>query len=292
MKILKIVFIIYYLMPLTTIAQEDINSILDYTLSYRGLTRGDITIPIDFFTAGEKSPTNDSKLILPLVKDIMINPLKTIEWMDEVEKLKDLKIDRLLLKMFEMINYKKDFKHQSHSFTTNINDLLYILEERIQQSKNNEQKLLRVFSKEEILFLSENLLSIIEETDKDDPNNLDIFKFNKARDSSISVSKRTMDLLNKVNRELISKNSFKDFEFYYQLYEFVNENKKYLNKYFEFGPDGLYPNKFGATIDIDGRKIIIAGKENNVYKGDYALIIDLGGDDVYDIDKPPKPPFS
>ncbi len=67
-------------------AQEDVNKVLDYTLSYRGLSRGDVTIPIDFFDAAEKSPTNDAKLILPIVRDIMINPLRSMTWIDSVSE--------------------------------------------------------------------------------------------------------------------------------------------------------------------------------------------------------------
>jgi hypothetical protein len=110
---------------------------------------------------------------------------------------------------------------------------------------------------------------------------MDIFKFNQARDSSIAVSKRTVDLLAKLDRELIYRYSVQDMDFFYNLYLYVSANAKHLNKYFDFGPEGTHPNRFGATQYINKRKIIIAGKEDNVYEVDYALIIDLGGNDVY-----------
>ncbi|MBK8554196.1 MAG: hypothetical protein IPL53_25370 [Ignavibacteria bacterium] len=47
--------------------QLGIDSILNFTLSYRGLSPQDITIPINFDK--EKSPRNDSKLLLPVVKN-------------------------------------------------------------------------------------------------------------------------------------------------------------------------------------------------------------------------------
>jgi hypothetical protein len=280
----KVCFFIIMSWSATGYAQQDINSILDYTLSFRGLTREDITIPLDLYMPGEKSPTNDSKLLLPVVKNLMLSPLSSFEFLDSLSKMKEMTLKELVLKMFSMINYSGKPVYENYYFTTNINDLLDMIEDRMQQSRDNEQELLKVFSKEETSFLGKNVLSVIEDTDKDDPSNMDIFRFNRARDSSIAVSKRTVDLLNKLKRESIYKFSMEDFDFYYQLYNYVGENRKYLNKYFEQGLHGSYPNQFGATIDFYGRKIIIGGTENNVYKGDYALIIDLGGDDVYDLE--------
>ena len=69
--------------------QRDINTLLDQTLRNRGLTREDITIPIEFFSTAEKNPTNDVKLTLPLVKDMMTNPLRSETWLDSVSEWDD-----------------------------------------------------------------------------------------------------------------------------------------------------------------------------------------------------------
>ena len=75
---------LFIIISATSYTQNDVNSVLNYTLSYRGLSREDVTIPIDFFSAAEKSPTNDAKLILPIVRDIMINPLRSMTWIDSM----------------------------------------------------------------------------------------------------------------------------------------------------------------------------------------------------------------
>ena len=62
--------------------QQSIDQILDQTLSFRGLTREDITIPINLDK--EKSPRNDAKLLLPVVKDLMQEPLRSFGFMDSV----------------------------------------------------------------------------------------------------------------------------------------------------------------------------------------------------------------
>jgi hypothetical protein len=100
MQKLIIIIALMFINSVWIFTQQDINTILDKTLSYRGLTRQDITIPIDFYASGEKSPTNDSKLLLPLVRDMMISPLPsikpgspmpiTMDLMDDLLKLKDL----------------------------------------------------------------------------------------------------------------------------------------------------------------------------------------------------------
>src|SRR4030095_1485965 len=92
---------------------RNINVFLDYTLKYRGLTRQDITIPIEFFTSAEKSPTNDAKLMLPLVKDIMINPLRSMTWLDSISALNEKDLTETVKEMFRLdgLDYtKKDTK--------------------------------------------------------------------------------------------------------------------------------------------------------------------------------------
>lgn len=267
-------------------SQDNLNSALDYTLSYRGLTRGDITIPPELYTPGEKSPANDSKLLLPVVRDIMLSPLSSFQFLDSLGKLSDLGLPQLAARAFSLINYHGYAPIEIYLFSTNVNDLLDVIEDRIREANQNQKRLMKVFTKDEISFLQKNLLSIIEESDDDDPSNTDIFKFNAARDSSWAISRRTVELLNKLDRELIYRYSIQDIDFFYNLYLYVSANAKYLNKYFEYGPDGLYPNRFGATQYIGKRKIIIGGTEDNVYEGDYALIIDLGGNDVYRLNSP------
>src|SRR4051812_39902674 len=57
----------------TGFAQENVQSKLNKTLSFRGLSEKDITIPIT--TDKDKSPTNQSKLLLPYVNNLMQHPM-------------------------------------------------------------------------------------------------------------------------------------------------------------------------------------------------------------------------
>src|SRR4030095_3240821 len=259
---------------------RNINVFLDYTLKYRGLTRQDITIPIEFFTSAEKSPTNDAKLMLPLVKDIMINPLRSMTWLDSISALNEKDLTETIKEMFRINGLDYTKKENKINFISRINDLLEMMEEQLGKSQSLQNTLLKIYSNDELTFLRKNLFSIIEDTDSEDDSNVDIFKFNKTRDSSIATSKKTMDLLAKIDMEKVISGSFDDYNFCYQLYSYVSENRDLLNKFYD---DFRNPNKFGVTVNVLGRNIIIRGKENNVYRGNHAFIVDLGGDDVYDI---------
>jgi hypothetical protein len=284
--------------PSLLFSQQDIDKLLDYTLSYRGLTRSDITIPIDFFSAAEKSPTNDSKLLLPLVRNMMITPLNSMKWLDTIMEYKELPVDKLLYLLFHDIDFYKqditfnlethviitDFSHTLYEYPNNVDQLLSLIEQRVKLANEHERNLLKVYSKGDLIFLQENLLSIIEESDKDDPANFDIFKFNEERDSSNMISKHSMDLLSKLDKNLIFKYSMDDFLFCYGLYNHLYKNKEQLIK--QIGTDVI-------ESEVDGKKIAIGGIGNNVYEGDYAFIIDFGGDDVYKINKNENyPPFT
>lgn len=280
----RLIAVYMLLFTICTFAQErNINDILDYTLSYRGLTRQDVTIPIEFFTSAEKSPTNDAKLMLPLVRDIMVNPLRSMTWLDSVMLYTGKDLTELITEMFQQIGYGHVKGDHKFSFTSRINDILDLMEERVEKSHTNEMDLLKVYSMEELKFLQENLFSITEEDDNDDASNFDIFKFNIARDSSIKTSKKAMELLSRINMDKIANENIEDFFFCYELFKYVSDNTDLLNRYYD---SYKTPNRFGVTLDIGGRKIIIGGKENNIYSGDYAFIIDLGGDDVYNIERP------
>ena len=279
----KRLFIIYCLLFTVYIPSQErnINDILDYTLTYRGLTREDITIPVEFFTAGEKSPTNDAKLMLPFVKDIMVNPLRSMTWLDSLILYSEKDLSEITVELFRLLinwNIKNEYVG---IFSSRINDLLDIIEEYIEKSQKQQEKLLSTYPPAELKFLNDYLFSIIEESNDDNASNFDIFKFNRARDSSIETSKKTMELLAKLDTDKIVNIGTSDFSFCHKLFQYVSGNKDLLNRYYD---SYKRPNQLGVTLEVFGRKIIIGSKEKNVYNGDYAFIIDLGGDDVYNIE--------
>lgn len=292
--------IVIFVLTSCSFAQNDVNIVLDYTLSYRGLSREDVTIPIDFFSAAEKSPTNNSKLLLPIVRDIMINPLRSMTWIDSVSEWEKFPLYTDVVRSFGFIVTNENqgiYINDStlfhivlikQTFESWLEDLLRILK----HVREEQTKLLRVFSVEEKQYLKKHLLSIIEESENDDLSNFDILKYNLERDSAIAVSKNVMDILSKLNMETLKQISYSNFSYCEDIYKykleqynyFKNESLKTINNKYVKG-DFIY------YYDEDGIRIAIGGPGKNIYTGRFDFIIDLGGDDIYNIENN-NPPFT
>jgi len=265
-------------------AQQDVNSLLDRTLSYRGLTREDITIPIDFYASAEKSPVNDSKLLLPLVRDMMINPLRSMTWLDSLDQY--LGIDAIRLLFNNMLNQQLKINLIDCAYPYEPDELGKFLVNQITQERKWYNYPSTAFNKEEIKFLRENLFSILEGSEDDDGSNLDIFKYNVQRDSSIAISKRIMDILSKINMSDVSVNSMNLASTYFCLLSSLGHDKIYLAPLISYDIDDI-EGDFYFYSEKNNIRIAIGGPGKNIYTGHFDFIIDIGGDDVYSIDNPP-----
>lgn len=262
--------------------QRDINTLLDQTLRNRGLTREDITIPIEFFSTAEKNPTNDVKLTLPLVKDMMTNPLRSETWLDSLSYTdNENTLNLICTDMLSAIPSTALFEFIFPGIT-DIGEYLHKMKK--QNLKSNS--LDKVFHKDELRFLNKYIFSILEESDSDDNSNFDIFKYNNIRDSSIQTSKNTMDILSKLDMNNIMGSSLTYYQFSEALYLHVLTFDK-NNKYLEFYNNKFIQGDFYYYSDEDGIRIAIGGPGKNIYTGKFDFIIDLGGDDIYNIDHPP-----
>ncbi|MDZ4712998.1 MAG: hypothetical protein SGI89_11830 [bacterium] len=298
-----LLFLIILFLQNPALSQDDPASILDLTLEFRGLSRDDITIPINFDK--DKSPTNDSKLLLPVVKDLMTKPLGSMTFMDKISGYTDLNTRELILKLYELCGYydKSTFNEsylskQNKSFEGIVRRIL----EFVDIKKKNGIDLRKKFTKEEINFLNKNLLSLIQETETEDNSNSDIFKFNRSRDSSIAISKRTMDILSD-DKHFTKRMMYSDFMTVIDIYEQLSHKTSLIidgviqkdifdnSETDEMNTSNIQGN-FLYYNDDNGIRVAIGGKEKNIYNGHFDFIIDLGGDDVYNIDKESNDLFS
>ncbi len=276
--------------------QRDINTLLDQTLRNRGLTREDISIPIEFFSTAEKNPTNESKLILPLVKDMMTNPLRSMTWLDSVSEIDKMQIGKLTANMFGMLGYKQSESEEIlyQMGFKDLNGLISDLEKTLIRNRTSRLELISKLSKYDKGFLAENLLSIIDEGNEDFPNESDILQYNNRRDSSIITTRKIMDLLNSLFNPEIKKDarnnlrssSYSDLYYIMQINEIVESLIKRSDDYFEINND-FVKGEFYYYSDRNGIRIAIGGPGKNIYTGSFDFIIDLGGDDIYNIDRPP-----
>ncbi len=287
----------YLLFTICTLAQErDINTIFNQTLSYRGLTREDISIPIEFFTAAEKSPTNDAKLMLPLVKDMMVNPLRSMTWLDSVSELDGNVIVSLKYFLEILVGHKTNVNLYVYSGTLS-NHTKFIIKE-IEDIRHRFKRNLNKLSVEEKKDLSDNILSIFEDEESENSDNFDIFKFNMQRDSSIIISKHTMDILSSLDRNYLLE-CYDQWAHFWGLYQSLGDSTiidtdemvqlsepfndlKFLKSY----NTGYVSGDLYYYSDKNGIRIAIGGPGKNIYTGDFDFIIDMGGDDVYNINRP------
>lgn len=278
----------------SSFAQEDVNKVLDYTLSYRGLSREDVTAPIDFFDAAEKSPTNNVKLILPLVRDMMMNPLRSMTWIDSVSEWGNMTLEFLVIHLFNEClsqNLKGlviDYAYHEGSGEDFGNDLVIFMKAKEKKSKD----LFKIYNNEELSYLNKNLFSLFEESGNDDTTNFNILKYNAARDSSILITKRVMDLLSRIDMMKVSNDCNNNMYIFYGLYEYINEMKKHINWEVTNLNGKNVKGDFYFYYDKSGIRIALGGPGKNIYTGKFGLIIDFGGDDVYNIDNESKSPFT
>ncbi|RPI17488.1 MAG: hypothetical protein EHM58_09230 [Ignavibacteriae bacterium] len=288
MKIIATVFIFIILFPQFFLAQQNVYSILDFTLSYRGMTREDVTIPID---TSDRVNTNQCKLILPIVYNVMRDPLSSMPLLDNIMNYKNLELIDLVYQMFQDNYYHKGSRYVDNppKFSSDMPTFADKIAKKIKQSRNNEVELLKIFSQEDIKFLHDNLFTLFTNSQQDAPENFDIYKLNNAEDSSAIITKTVLDILNKVNREKIFFNSISDFFYYYWLQDIIIYNKENL-----FSQSTNTMDEKDVQGDVlyyyneNEIKIVIGGKGKNRYTGRFDVIIDIGGDDVYDIDRDDK----
>ncbi|MBS1518888.1 MAG: hypothetical protein JSS91_12430 [Bacteroidetes bacterium] len=268
-------------------SQENINSVIDLTLSFRGLSREDITIPLNFDK--DKSPTNNSKLLLPLVKNLMLDPMSSLKFSEDAAQMSGLEIRELLLKLImtkDSADRASYFNSEENKITNSLNypDLKKELVSFCSSVRDKNLITEKKFSEQERKFISKNLFSIISDSEEEDGSSTDIFKFNEARDSSIAVSKRTMDILSSHYSNEMIKENLSEFIFCSTLFEILKRNSpEMIREKTEFLNNEYVTGDFIFYYDKDNIRIAIGGSGKNSYTGHFDLIIDAGGDDQYDI---------
>jgi len=276
----------------STAQERNVNDILKYTLSYRGLSERDITIPIDFFSQAEKSPTNDAKLLLPLVRDMMINPMSSNQWLDSIMEYANYNPSYLVEKLFwytnwinpDLIQYPSPFAPTTLTLPKNSNEYLSMLLNCVDSSRKDQSALLSVYNSNDLKYLDSNLFAILEESDDIPGMNSDVLKYNAARDSSINTSRKTMDLLSLLDKELLFKNSNRILSLVSHINNALENVQKFPDELDEVN-NSYVTGKFYQYYEKNGIRIAIGGPGKNTYTGKFDFIIDLGGDDVYNIDR-------
>ncbi|MCB0722191.1 MAG: hypothetical protein KDC42_07795 [Ignavibacteriae bacterium] len=293
MKRFFLVLFVSYVITNPLYSQTITNPIYD-AIKYRGLTPGDISIPLNF---SDTTATNNNRLLLPIVERLMKNPLEYDGWVDSVATFTGMDIDKIFYFMFQQNGYYQPWGESRTSFphivinfdggkaspSESINGLLNFVKEE----NEYQTSLLSKLTEKEKTFLRSNILSIISEDNYSiEGYTTDIFKYNIVRDSSTAISKYTMDLLTKLiyKKELY----WQSYNTLSSLFGWYNDFIRNKNDYIEAETKNLNTKEIKGDVyeyyNKDGIKIAIGGTGDNVYTGDFDFIIDFGGNDTYNME--------
>ncbi|HMT12669.1 MAG TPA: hypothetical protein PKA39_13720, partial [Ignavibacteria bacterium] len=224
----------------------------------------------------------------------MINPMISNTWLDSVMEYVNYNPSYLVEKLFwytnwvnpDLLQYPNPFAPTTPPTPKNSIDLLSMLIGCVDSSRKYQSALLSVYKNDDLKYLDSNLFSIFEESDDIPGSNTDVLKYNAARDSSINTSRKTMDLLSLLDKELLFRNSNRILSFVSHFNGTLENVQKFSDELDEVR-NQYVTGKFYQYIDENGIRIAIGGPGKNTYAGKFDFIIDLGGDDIYNIDRPP-----
>lgn len=283
MKLLSyIIFLllINFLQTSIIFAQQNINDIFEKTLSYRGLIKEDFTFPISF---DEPSPTNSSKLILPLVKDLMINPLNSHKVLDKISVNQQYEQEYEILELINLFTYNDNrlVVREGNILRTYPEVYKYLID-LLNFNYHYKNDRFKELGEESLNFLQNNYQKIL--SGDEGGNSNDIFEFNRDRDSSWLLTKKVYDVLSMFSKEkTISQPAgnlalIQEIRSFFKGFGLQNQELKKFKKFLE-----------DNELENDYFKIIIGGFENENHKFDNTdkiiMVIDFGGNDVYELNK-------
>lgn len=237
----------------------------------RGLSQNDISIPLDL------SSRSDNKLMLDVVKRLMNDPLAYNDFVDSVSTWDNLPIDSLYFNLYSLL----DFNSSELIFRSTLMPQLHF--DQFKSVYNDYKNLYNSLNKNDRDFLSRNLLSIISEAQDIESNVDDIFKYNEAREMSIEITKKTLQTLEKIDREKLFDINLRAILLFSKLYEELKQNPNYITR---FIPDSERRSLFREPLKInlfDDKHVLIGSRENDVHviNDNTIFVFDIAGNDKY-----------
>jgi len=282
MKIIVAFFLIIFSAFGVLEAQTNFNQTVDSVLLMSGLNRNDVSLP--FFSNEDNEDFSNHKLLIGQVKESLLNPLNSVSFTDKLKELKNENFYGVLNFLFKILNDKLSVKKDIINPKNYFKELCgFIVRNRIER-----ENLLGVINETDLNYLKINVLEVVLNPGNNSDAATDIFKFNQARDSGLIKTNKIVDLLSKIDREKYYNNLMSDAYLFYNLYSFVRDNPEFfLNLKYEKLNNKNLQGSF-SILNYSGLKIVIGDNSRNIYRGDFDIIIDLGGNDIYELDNPGK----
>ncbi|MBX7042919.1 MAG: hypothetical protein K1X85_08450 [Ignavibacteria bacterium] len=283
-RILFRTFLFTFLIASAAVSQEIIGGCFGRSLAMRGLSPSDLSIPVNFDE--EMSARAGFRLIIPLVRDMMQDPVKCFAFPDSLLSLSQLSFHSFAGEMFRMLNVNVRTDRNECAMIS-ANSSLPELLKNFMKNRKRQESALKVYTVREKEFLKTMIMAVMSDAEDVKSDNTDIFAYNRSRDSSIAVSKRVVELLNKADRSMLFQMCIDDLCFMSGLYEALRSGK-FTSAFQASGSESEAGISGGVSyISLSGGiRIVIGSKEDNRYKGHFDIIIDPGGNDIYELEPP------
>lgn len=281
-RILYRISLFSFLLASTAKSQELYGGCFDRSLAMRGLSPSDLSIPVNF--DDEMSARAGFRLIIPLVRDMMQDPVKCFAFPDSVLTLSQLSAYSFAVEMFQMLNVTLRAERNESKMISESKSLSELLKD-FMKSRKKQGDALDVYTEQEKEFLKTKIMAVMSDAEDVRSDNTDIFAYNRSRDSSIAVSKSVIELLNKADRDRLYQRCIDDLCFMSGVYEALRSGK-FTSAFQASGSESETGISGGVSyISLSGGiRIVIGSKEDNRYKGHFDIIIDPGGNDVYELE--------
>ncbi len=281
-RILYRTSLLLFLIVSSAKSQELYGGCFDRSLAMRGLSPSDLSIPVNF--DDEMSARAGFRLIIPLVRDMIQDPVKCFAFPDSILTLSQLSVYRFAGEMFRMLNVSLRTEKNECAMISGSRSISELLKD-FMKNRRKQGDALKVYTEQEKEFLRTKIMAVMSDAGDVRQDNTDIFAYNRSRDSSIAVSKRVIELLNKADRDKLYQRCFDDLCYMSGLYEALRSGK-FENEFDETGN----ANEAGISGTVTyysqsgGIRIVIGSKEDNRYKGHFDIIIDPGGNDIFELE--------
>ncbi len=286
MRIVAICIIIIFFASEVLESQTVFNRTIDSVLSLSGLSRNDVSLP--FFTNDDKEDFSNHKLLIGKVKESLLNPLNSVNFCTDLKELRDENFTSILNFLFKILNenllpQKNIINYRNYNESSG-NKYFEELCRLIKQNIIERENLLSVIDETDLDYLKNNLLEVLLNIGNNNDSAKDIFSYNRLRDSELINTDRIITLLSKIDRDKYYTNLVTDSYLFYDLYNYVKYNPGFFkNLKFDSYNNDYLKGSF-SILKYSGLEIVIGDAGKNFYHGGFDIIIDLGGNDNYEID--------
>jgi HEAT repeat protein len=229
----------------------------------------------------EKAWVKDDTFKLKVIDHLLDNPLELPEYVEETVEIADISIDDPV-EFLEYASKQLDCELGNVDIENSGSAIVMLETAMIEAEKYRKQALVDLDEMElhDLIMSAPGLWADEEDPESELLKGAWQIKYHAEVDTSRTVDKdRLLNIIKKIDRVALNKAGIIFSDVIWQIFKSTNwEEQKLIES------DQIIKGASGKILyyqNSDLGNIIIGGKGDNVYSDDYAIIIDLGGNDTY-----------